>query len=219
MIGAFFQTSGGRNDVPIHSIPNSVTQALGEELINYYSIIRRMIYMKKALSVLLAVLLFFAAIPARAENTAQDVKMRLMDSLETPPSEWFESSLLTACMCVYIVIDLSSTDGKTKDGVLPSNGLAINWESGCYASEKEDHCMAIFHLVDGRILFALHHPYRKLGRYDISEVVVSTNEEFVSVVEELLEDRVKPNSGTYCYVPFEDLFTVLIYIKDKLGIL
>ncbi len=175
--------------------------------------------MKKALSIFLAVLLFFAAIPARADDTMLEVKMRLMDSLETPPSEWFESSLLTACMCVYIVIDLSSTDGKTKDGVLPSNGLAINWESGCYALEQEYSCIVLYHLVDGRVLFALHHPYRKLGRYDISEVVVSTKEEFVSVVEELLEDRVKPNSGTYCYVPFEDLFTVLIYIKDKLGIL
>ena len=175
--------------------------------------------MKKALSVFLAVLLFFAAIPARAENTAQDVKMRLMDSLETPPSEWFESSLLTACMCVYIGIDLSSTDGYTMDGVLPSNGLEINWKSGCYAVEHEYYCMVFYQLVDGRLLVVTHEPYKKRGSYRITDFALSTKEKFISGVGETMEKMAESLSGTYRYVPVEDLLTVLIYIKDKLGIL
>ncbi len=174
--------------------------------------------MKKALSIFLAVLLFFAAIPARADDTMLEVKMRLMDSLETPPSEWFESSLLTACMCVYIVIDLSSTDGKTKDGVLPSNGLAINWESGCYALEQEYSCIVLYHLVDGRVLFAVHRPYKKEGSISIPDIDPLTKEAFISGIGELMEE-LKSNSISYRYVPVEDLLTVLIYIKDKLGIL
>ena len=175
--------------------------------------------MKKALSVFLAVLLFFTAIPARADDTMIEVKMRLMDSCsDTPISEWFESSLLTACMCVYIGLDLSSTDGYTMDGVLPSNGLELNLESGCYALEQKTSCLVYFHLEDGRILTAKYEPNKKEGGYSISNVSLSTKEEFVSGIGEAMESLGK----SCCYVPYEDLNFVMTYIlshlKNKQGI-